>query len=66
MYVKNVLTKQITSDADLDAAIAPLLPVLELNETEESWDHIDQALAQLQALTKNGATKVPSYMSTLR
>ena len=66
MYVKNVLTKQITSDADLDAAIAPLLPVLELNETEESWDHIDQALAQLQALTKNGATKVPSYMMRIQ
>ena len=52
----------IASDADLDVAVSSLVPVLDLVETEETWDRIDHALAQFQVLTKCGATKVPSYI----
>ena len=52
----------IASDADLDVAVSSLVPVLDLVETEETWDRIDHALAQFQILTKCGATKVPSYI----
>lgn len=57
------LAPQIASDADLDAAVLSLLPIFNLVETEESWDRIDNALAHFQTLTKNGATKVPSYIA---
>lgn len=52
----------IASDADLDVSVSPLVPVLDLVETDETWDRIDHALAQFQILTKCGATKVPSYI----
>ena len=35
----------IASDADLDVAVSSLVPVLDLVETEETWDRIDHALS---------------------
>ena len=42
----------IASDADLDVSVSSLVPVLDLVETEETWDRIDHAMAQFQILTK--------------
>lgn len=58
--------RPIASEADLEHALAPLMPIMELPETEETWDRIERALADLQGLTKKGATKVPTYVARIR
>ncbi|KAL4400913.1 hypothetical protein ACI68E_002237 [Malassezia pachydermatis] len=60
------MARPIATEAQLDAAFAPLFPVFQLSETEDTWDRIDKALAQLQSLTKQGATKVSSYIAHIR
>lgn len=56
----------ISSDAELEAFVAPLRPKLALAETEDSWAKIDAALIQLRMITKSGGTRVPSYVDVIR
>ena len=56
----------IASEGDLEHALAPLVPTMNLSETEETWYRIERALSQFQALTKEGATKVPTYVARVR
>lgn len=56
----------IDSEVDLGHALAPLAAVMKLPETEETWDRIEHALAEFQALTKQGATKDPTYVAHVR
>ena len=56
----------ISSDAELEAYVAPLRPKLALAETENSWAKIDAALVQLRVITKSGGARVPSYVDIIR
>ncbi|PKI84956.1 hypothetical protein MVES1_001127 [Malassezia vespertilionis] len=56
----------VGTEAAFHAWVARTIPTLELKETEETWGKIDAALAQFQAETKNGATRLPIYIATVR
>lgn len=56
----------IATEGDLEHALTSLVPAMNMPETEETWDRIERALSQLQAYTKEGASKVPTYVAHVR
>lgn len=54
------------SGADFTYQFGQLALPLHLQETEDSWQKIDAALAKLDALTKSGAYKLDIYVPTIK
>lgn len=58
--------ESITSDAEWKARVAPLLAKIALDDTEDTWETVYDALIEFQALTKSGGARVAAYVPTVR
>lgn len=58
--------ESITSDAEWKARVAPLLAKIALDDTEDTWETVYDALVEFQALTKSGGARVAAYVPTVR